>query len=437
MQIKKSICVAVCLLMVLMLMHSTSVSAESYAIKNATLVTVTNGIIRNGTIVIQGDKITAMGTNVSIPADAEVIDGHGLYVYPGLFDASTILGLNEVGAVAATVDAGEAGTFNPHIQAWVAMNPHTVHIPISRFNGITSALVFPSGGVISGQCAVIHLKGSTPEEMTMKTPAAMAVSFPALPRKVDRRGQPVEPKDLKKAQEQYDKQMKEMKEVFQKAKRYAATWENYTKTSKLSAPDKDLMMEAMVPVIKKEVPVMISVNREKDIKCAVKFVKELDIKAIFRGVNDGWKVAHLLNKHDIPVIVGPVLQVPGPKDPYDARYANAGMLHKAGVKVAFFTGGAADVRSLPYHAGFAAAYGLPKEEALKGVTINPAEILGVADKVGSLDVGKLANIIVTDGDPLEMLTHVKHLFICGEKLPLKSKHTELYEQFIKRMAPKK
>ena len=133
-------------------------------------------------------------------------------------------------------------------------------------------------------------------------------------------------------------------------------------------------------------------------------------------------------------MVGPVLSLPGPKDPYDARYANASILDKAGVKVAFITRSASDVRNLPYHAGTATAYGLPKDEALKAVTINPAEIFGVADKIGSLEEGKLANVIVTDGDPLEMLTQVKYLFIAGQKIPLESKHTKLYEQFRKRPA---
>ena len=154
-------------------------------------------------------------------------------------------------------------------------------------------------------------------------------------------------------------------------------------------------------------------------------------------MSEGWKVAPLLKKHSIPVIVGPVLRSPGSKDPYDAIYSNAGILNKAGVKIAFLTRSAADGRNLPYQAGTASAFGLPKEEALKAVTIYPAEILGVADKIGSLETGKLANIIVTDGDPLEMRTQIKHLFIGGEKISLKTKHTELYEKFKNRPALKK
>ena len=410
---------------------------RSYAIKNATLVTVTGATIKNGTLLIEEDKITALGTNVDIPSGAEVIDAKGLFVYPGMIDASTSLGLYEVGAVAATVDTYEIGTYNPHIKAAVAINPHSVHIPISRFNGITSALVAPGGGVISGESALINLNGWTPEEMVLKAPVAIHINFPRLPREDDqRRERPPPAQETSKAKERTEEQIKELKEVFQKTKRYAATWDEYRKSPKPPAPVKDLMLDALVPVVKKELPVIVSVNAEKDIKNAVEFVDTLDIRAIFQGVNDGWKVAALLKKHDIPVLVGPVLSSPGSKDPYDARYANAGVLHRAGVKIAFLTGSAPDVRSLPYHAGSAAAFGLPKEEALKAVTINPAEIFGLADKIGSLEVGKLANVIVTDGDPLEMRTQIKHVFIAGEKIPLESKHSKLYEKFRKRPALK-
>jgi len=407
----------------------------NYAIKNATIVTVTGPELENGTLVIEGNKITAIGKNVEIPGDAVVIDAKGLFVYPGLIDASTSLGLSEVGAVAATQDVYELGTYNSHIKAIVAINPHSVHIPISRVNGITSAVVVPGGGIISGQCAFINLNGWTPEEMALKAPVGISISFPRMPRESTfGRRRESSPQELSKAKKRAEKQLNDLKDVFKKAKRYAAKWEEFSTSKKPPAPDKELMLHALIPVIKKELPVVISVRAEEDIKNAVEFVKELDLKAIFQGVDDGWKVASLLSKNNIPVLVGPVLRLPGPKDPYDARYANAKVLSKAGVKIAFITRSAPDVRNLPYHAGTAAAFGLPKEEALKAITIYPAEIFGVADKIGSLEQGKLANVIVTDGDPLEMLTQVKHLFIAGEKIPLESKHTKLYEKFRKRPA---
>jgi imidazolonepropionase-like amidohydrolase len=274
--------------------------------------------------------------------------------------------------------------------------------------------------------------------MVLQSPIGIAVSFPHMQTKEEeerarqRQRTPATGAQTSSAKERTEKAIKNLKEVFQKAGRYAAAWDAYAKSQKPPAPDVDLMLEALVPVAKKELAAIISVNTELDIKNAVAFVKELDIKAIFQGVSEGWKVAPLLAENDIPVLVGPVLRSPGPKDPYDSIYANAGVLNKAGVKIAFLTRSAADGRNLPYQAGTASAFGLPKEEALKAVTIYPAEILGVADKLGSLEAGKLANVIVTDGDPLEMRTQIKHLFIAGEKISLETKHTELYEKFRKR-----
>jgi len=410
--------------------------AKIYAIKNVTIVTVTKGTINNGTLIIEDDKIVQIGTNVSIPGDAEVIDASGLYVYPGMINASTSLGLSEVGAVTATNDNVELGTYNPHIKVTVAINPHTVHIPISRVNGITSALVVPGGAVISGQSALINLNGWIIDEMILKDPAGICVNFPHVPtdEELQRRQQTRQPQQTSSsAKEKAEKQIKDLKEVFLKANRYAARWEKYKNSKSLKTPEKDLMLEALVPVVKNELPVIISVNDENDIKNAIEIVKELEIKAIFQGARDGWKVADLIKKNNIPILVGPVLSTPGSKDPYDARYANGAILNKAGVKIAFLTGGASDVRSLPYHAGSAAAYGLPKEEALKAVTIYPSEIFGVDNLIGSLEVGKMANVIVTDGDPLEMRTQIKHVFIAGEKIKLTSKHKELYEKFRKRV----
>ena len=434
---KKSVIMvfAVTVLVSSLILGQTETICSIYVIKNATIVTVTKGIIEAGTLVIENDKIVAVGKDITVPADAVVIDGTGLFIYPGLIDASTTLGLSEVGSVPATQDGFEIGTYNPHIKAIVAINPHSVHIPISRVNGITSVLVVPSGGAISGQCALINLNGWTSEEMVLKTPAAIGISFPHVPtdEEIKRRSaRSSQQTGSGSAKERAEKQIKDLKEVFLKAKRYAARWEHFKKSQQLQTPEKNLMLEALIPVIQKELPVVISVDSEGDIKNAIKFVNELDIKAIFRGVSDGWKVAPILKKNNIAVLVGPVLRSPGSKDPYDARYANAAVLHKAGVKIAFITGSSSDVRSLPYHAGTAAAYGLSREEALKAVTINPAEIFGVADKIGSIEVGKMANVIVSDGDPLEMRTQIKHLFIGGEKIDLKSKHTELYQKFRKR-----
>lgn len=426
------------ILSTLLMMSLTGIAeGGDVAITNATIVTVSGETIENGTLIIAGDKIHDLGQNVSIPAGMEVIDATGLFVYPGMIDCATGLGLYEVGAVAATVDAREMGTYNAHIQASVAINAYTVHIPLTRVNGITAALVVPGGGVITGQSALINLNGWTPAEMIVKAPAAIHVEFPRLPREDGRRRRGQQQETGAKGKERTEKQIGELIQVFHNAKRYADTWDAYKAAPKAPAPATDLMLEAMVPVIKGELPVIISVDVEKDIANAIEFVDSMKVKAIFAGVNQGWKVAPLLAKKKIPVIVGSVLRSPGSKDPYDANYANAAALHKAGVKLAFMTQSAPDVRSLPYHAGTAAAFGLPKEAALKALTINAAEILGAGDLMGSLEKGKLANVIITDGDPLEMRTNVKQVFIAGEKIPMTSKHVELYEKFRKRPPVKK
>lgn len=409
--------------------------AGTTAVINGTIVPVTSGMIPGGILLMEDETIVAMGPDVAIPEGAEVIDAEGWFVYPGMIDAFGSLGLYEIGSVPATVDDTEMGTYNPHIRASVAINPHSVHIPITRMNGITSQLVAPDGGVISGQCALIHLNGWSHEEMIVKDPAAIRVEFPMMPNDRSRRRGREQPRE-KATAERTERQIDGLREVFADARRYAEAREAYDRSKEGFPPDRDPVLEALIPVIEKKLPLILSVDWEADIENAVAFVDSMDVLAIFQGVSEGWKTASLLAEHDIPVIVGPVLRSPGERDPYDARYANAGILSRAGVKIAFYVGSAADARSLPYQAGFSAAFGLPKEEALKAVTIYPAEMLGIDDRLGSLEAGKQADVIVTDGDPLEMRTEVKHLFIAGEKVDLTSKHRALFEKFMNRPKPK-
>ncbi|RKY87874.1 amidohydrolase [candidate division KSB1 bacterium] len=401
-----------------------------YVIKNATIVTVTGPIIEKGAVIIDGNKITYVGRFPSIPEGAEVIDAEGLYVYPGMINSYTTLGLTEIGSVRETNDAREVGDFNTFIKASSAINPSSVHIPITRVNGITTALTVPQGSLICGYGALINLYGWTIEEMILEDKAVMVVNFPrSTPFAYFR--EPTK-EEKKKAAEKAKKQIEKMENLFEKARLYYKAKKSYEAGELKTPPPVDMTLDALIPVIKGEVPLLIGVSNEKDIKEAVKVVNNVKVKAIFTGVNDGWKVADLLAKNKIPCLVGSVLSVPGNKDPFDAGYANAGILNKAGVKIAFVTGGASDARNLPYHAGMSAAYGLPRDEALKAVTIYPAQIFGVDDKIGSIEVGKIANIVVTDDDILEMRTHIKYLFINGKNVPLKSKHTELYEKYKKK-----
>lgn len=406
---------------------------ETYAIRNARIVTVTGPVIENGTVVIANGKIAAVGTNVSIPSGAKVIDATGLWVYPGLIDAGTVLGLTEISSVAGTVDTAEIGENNADIHVDIAIHPDSAHIPVTRVGGITTVLTAPRGGLIAGQSALINLDGWVPKEMVLKSPVGMHVNWPG------GSGPPSEfasfggRRSSAEARREQERQIENLKKILRDARAYADARDARQKDPTLPRLKTDLKLEALIPVVRGQMPLIISVNDDRDIRSVIAFADEMKVKVIISGGAEAYKVADQLKARDIPVIVGPIYRLPtNEDDPYDIVFANPGLLSKAGVKIAFQTLDSAHVRDLPYQAGLAAAFGLPKEEALKAVTIYPAQILGVADKIGSIEVGKIANLIVTDGDPLEIRTQVKHLFINGRQIPLKSKHTELYERYKSR-----
>ena len=404
--------------------------SDTYAIRNARIVTVTGPVIERGTVVIANGKIAAVGADVSVPPDAKVIDAAGMSVYPGMIDSGTELGLTEIGSVAGSVDTTEIGDNNANIHVDVAIHPDSSHIAVTRVNGITTALTEPRGNLIAGQSALINLDGWVPRDMILKTPVAMHINWPGgLGRATEFafEGGRGPTNELRKEQE---RQVDKLKKILLDARAYADAKDARAKDASLPKQDVDLKMEALIPVVRGQMPVIISANAERDIKGAIAFADEMKIKAIISGGVEAYRVADQLKAKNIPVIVGSVLRMPiREDDPYDSAYANAGMLSKAGVKVAFQSSDSAAARDLPYNAGMAAAFGLPKDEALKAVTIYPAEIFGVADRVGSIETGKIANLIITDGDPLEIRTQIKYLFINGRDVPLTSRHTELYEKY--------
>lgn len=407
--------------------------SDKYVIRNARIVTVTGPVIDNGSVVISGGKITAVGNSVSTPAGANVIDAHGLSVYPGMIDSGTELGLTEVSAVAATVDEAEIGDNNANIHVDVAVRPDSSHIDVTRVNGITTALTEPRGGLICGTSSLIDLDGWVPKEMILKPKVAMHINWPGdRPFGGEFAGEERQG-NVTEMRKQNEKRIKELKKIFADARAYADAKDAREKDPSLPRQDLDLKLEALYPVIRGEMPVAILAATERDIRAAIKFADEEKIKMILSAAVEAYKVADELKAKNIPVLVGQVIRMPEhTDDPYDMAYANAGILSKAGVKVAFETFDSAHVRDLPYNAGMAAAFGMPKEEALKAVTIYPAQIWGMADKIGSIETGKIANLIVTDGDPLEIRTQIKYLFIGGKELPLTSRHTELYEKYLSR-----
>jgi imidazolonepropionase-like amidohydrolase len=404
----------------------------TFAIRNATIVPVTSAPIANGTIVFEKGVITAIGANAAIPAGATVIDGTGLSVYPGLIDSGSNVGLIETDSVSGTVDTTELGEFNPNAQAAVAINPHSELIPVTRVNGVTHVVSTPEGGIISGQSALIQLAGWTPQAMVVKSPAAMHIRFPQL------RGSPLVdvPQDEeaeKERRKSYTQQIDRLRDVFRDARAYAKAASARTASNSVRRFDRDLILEALVPVVEGRVPVVMHANYARDIKAALLFADEFKLNVILSGAQDVARVIPELKSRNIPVILGPILALPQREDdPYDLLFSNAKVLFDNGIRFSIQSSDAHNTRNLPYHAASCAAFGLPREEALKAVTIYPAQIFGVADRLGSLEVGKQANVIVTDGDPLELRTNVKRVFIAGEEISMDSRHTLLYRKFSAR-----
>ena len=399
------------------------------AIRNATIVPVTAAPIANGTIVFSGGTITAIGANAAVPTGATVIDGTGLSVYPGLIDSGTTIGLTEIGSVSGTNDVSELGDLNPNARVEVALNPHSNVIPVTRINGITTVLTRPGGGMIAGRSALIQLAGWTPSEMVLKAPVGMHINFPRIRAGGSFFEQPQDEEAEKDRKKQYTRQLDMLRDTFRDAQAYAKAMD----ARGAQRFDRDLILENLVEVVKGNVPVIVHADNAADIREAIKFTKELSLKMILSGGDDVQQVIKELKENDIPVLLGPIWSLPPREDdPYDMLFTNAHALQQAGVRFAIQTEEAHDARNLPYQAASCAAYGLPKEEALKAITIYPAQIFGVADRLGSLEVGKIANLIVTDGDPLEIRTQVKRVFIGGEEIPMESNQTLLYKKFSQR-----
>ena len=399
----------------------------TFALTNATIETVTNGTIENGTLVIQNDRIIALGAGITPPADAEIIDCTGLTLYPGLIDTDTQLGLVEISAVPRTVDSREVGEVTPHVKAQTAINPNAVAIPVTRVGGVTSVLSLPTGGLLPGSGALINLHGYTPEQMVVAGTEVMVLNFPATGRRsrFDRRSE----EDIKKESE---KALKKLNDLWDKAELYTRIQDGYTAGD--TKPEYVPEMLALTPVVRGEKTLIIKVNAAKDILAALDWIEKRGLdNVILSGVAEGWRVADKIAEAGVPVIARPTLSTPTrDSDRYDKSYANPGLMRQAGVDVALSSGETENVRNLPFNAGFAAAYGMGKEEALRAVTIVPAQMLGVADDLGSLEEGKKANLIVTDGDPFETATDIKHVFIDGYMIPMESRHTRLYDEFLDR-----
>ena len=417
-------------------------TANTYAITHAKIFTLAGSPIEDGTLVIRDGKIAAVGAGVEVPAGAQVIDAKGLQVYPGLFDPITQMGLREIGAVSATVDSSETGSFNPDVVAATAVSPSSEHIPVTRAAGITEVLAVPgsggfdsggSRGVLGGQASAIHLGGWVIEEMLLKKSAAMVLNWPRIEtRSFDFETFTRKEKPYTEAKQEYEKQVNELTEWLERARHYSQVMEK----SSAAKYDRDLKLEALVPVIRGELPLLIFADRARDIRNAVEFCDKHNLRMILAGGDEAYKVKDLLRSKSIPVILRPTLTLPEDEDdPYDRLLSQPAELAAADVKFAFGSFDNSFARRLGQNAANAVAYGLPYDEALRAVTVNPAQILGLGNQIGTLETGKIANIIVTNGDPLEITTDVRYLFIRGQLTSTDNRHKSLYEKYLNRPKP--
>jgi imidazolonepropionase-like amidohydrolase len=402
-------------------------SGPVIAITNARIHPISSAPIDKGTIVIRGNRIEAVGANVAVPAGAQVIDAKGGEVYPGFIDARTSLGLNEPGP-RGFEDVAEMLEINASVKAQVAYQSDSDAIPVARVNGITSAAVVPSGGLIGGQVAVMNLDGWTWEEATLQPVAGVSFQFPPLMRG-GFGGSPDANRKYDELKKERDAKLQRVDAVLARARAYA----------KIPAAERatDWNLAAMVPIVERRQPLFVSANSEADIREAIAFADRNNLRIVITGGLESPLVAPLLKEKGIPVILGSVLTLPAREDAHHAAtYKAAGELAQAGITFAFATGGAANNRLLPYEAAISVAWGLDRNRALKAMTLDAATILGVADRVGSLEAGKVANLFIANGDPMEMKTQFTHVFINGRDVGLKSKHTELYERFSSRPGAK-
>ena len=417
----------------------------TFVIRGGTVVPVSGPQIPNGTVVIQNGRITAVGASAQAPAGATEINATGMFVYPGLINAGTNMGLVEMGGVPGPVDTREIGDFNPQNIHTSAVNVGSDHIGVTRANGITQVLTVGGGSVLSGLAGLINLAGYTNEEMIAKEKVALQLSWPNAGGGGGGRrggggggrfgggggGAGVDPMVA------YQNNVRQIYRWFAEAKAYGEVYDKLTANNAKPPAGfhRNLRYEAMVPAVRGEMPIIVDANTVAQMRDVVKFMDSLKVKVIIHGASEGWQFADTLAARRIPVILDGTTGVPGNDDPYDLVFANPGVLQKAGVQIAWATGGASSARDLPYEVGLAMAYGFDAEEALKSITINPARMFGVDKDYGSIEVGKVANVIVTTGDPIDIRTSIKEVFVKGQRQKFDDRHTELYERYKARPKP--
>ncbi len=416
----------VCLFLSLVLLETLNASDQipgapqkkPIALVNGVIHTVAGGVITEGTLVFAEGRITEMGTRLAPPAGAEIIDLNGQHVYPSLIESHSQLGLQELSSTRATLDGSEGGLLNPNVNANVAVNPDSELIPVTRANGVLIAVSAPSGGLVSGQASVMMMDGWTWEGMTLKSAAALVINWPSEP-------------DTANAAENRNSPGRQIRDLFSQARQYLKARESDPLRQRF-----DIRLASLEPVLNGRVPLLINADSVAQIQAAVAFAVEQQLKMILFGGYDAEQCAELLKRYDVPVIISAIHRDPQrDHEDYDAAFTLPERLRRAGVRFCISGSGRAETwntRNLPYQAATAAAYGLPREEALRSITLYPAQILGVADRVGSLEPGRDATLFVSTGDPLETETQITQAWIQGRKVDLSSRHTQLNAKYLEK-----
>ncbi|QDV16792.1 D-hydantoinase [Gimesia panareensis] len=387
-----------------------SAEVKEFAIVGATLHPIDREMIPSGTLIVRNQKIKYVGPSTTLFKNLPVIDAKGLHVYPGMIDTGTTLGLTEIDKVRETRDYAESGDLQPDLRTGVAVNPDSELFPVARAGGITTVLVCPHSGLIAGQSSIVQTAGWTAPEMVMQLEAGLQINWST-------------------KQERQD----ELKDFVKQARLYQKL-KSQTQTDASRRPVTDPRYEALLPYLDGKKPVIIEANSREAIAGALLFADEEKLKIIISGGADAWKLTKELKARKVPVIVGPVMHRPEEDyDPFDAPYTNPAHLYEAGVPFCIRSHSAWNSRNTPFEAAMAVAYGLPEQAAIRSVTLSAAEVLGIEDQVGSLTKGKLANLIITDGSPLQQTSHIKAVCVGGTLMPPESKQTRLYDRYRQRL----
>ncbi len=411
-------------LMISVMVGVTSVSARTpappqqqpVAIIGGTVHTVAAGTIDGGTVLFANGKIIAVGTDVELPEGTDVIDATGKHVYPGLIHGRSILGLSEISSLTESTDVQELGDLNPMIRAQVAFHPASELLSVAAVHGVTTVVPTPSGSLIAGMPAAMMTDGWTWEEMTVREKLGMVIDWPSASNR-----------------ERFTQQLGKLKDAFDKARRYEKA---RTATAREAAPHhpQDLRWEALLPVLNRDMPVFISVEDVRQIQSAIAWAEKEQLKAVLVGGRDIGLVAEQLAQREIPVMLSGVLDGPTHAwEGYDEGYKAPLRLHEAGVLFCIAgDSGAANAYRLAHHAAAAVAFGLPPEQGLKAITLDAARILGIDDVLGSLEPGKDATLIISDGHPLELWARPERVFIRGRSISMTDKHQRLYEHYLEK-----